>query len=205
MRTRTTRSFRISDALVLVAATALGLAGCRFWLWVDAQRSKLWPTGAQPVLRTVWLTAVGMIPVCSILLLSWTTAVFFLRLRSPRPRRRLLWCQPGFLACVAVVFVSVWKSIGVGLLAAAQLWAASTGQLLNINSGELAKELALMLLIDPFPPQFNIGAAVVLLWLVTCAGGRCRPEPSWVDRSGRALGALWICTALLETSVLLLG
>jgi hypothetical protein len=30
MRPRTPRPFRISDCLVLVAATGLGLAGCRF-------------------------------------------------------------------------------------------------------------------------------------------------------------------------------
>src|SRR4051812_8974523 len=106
MRTRTSRSFRISDALVLVAATGLGLAGCRSWISAsDNPWGELWPTRAEPepVLKGVWVAALGAIPVSSILLLSWTVAVFLLRLRVPRPRRRLLWCQPGFLACVAAV------------------------------------------------------------------------------------------------------
>jgi len=206
MRPRTTRSFQISDALVLVAATGLGLAGCRFLLrasqsgWGD-----LWPTGDGPVFRGLWLAALGAIPVSSILLLSWTAAVFLLRLRDPRPRRRLLWCQPGFLACVAAVFLFAWKSLGVGLLAAAEVLAANPAQLPKIQFGDLIRELALMLLSFHFAPQANVGAAVLLVWLVTWASGRCRPEPSWVDRSGRVLGAIWVCTALLAASGVWMG
>jgi hypothetical protein len=99
MRTPTTRPFRISDALVLVAATGLGLAGCRFWFSASNQDwSELWPTGAEPVHKGLWMTALWATPVSSILLLSWSTAIFLLRLRDPRPRRRRLRCQPGFLA-----------------------------------------------------------------------------------------------------------
>lgn len=206
MRTRTTRPFRISDALVLVAATGLGLAGCRFWLsasndvWGD-----LWPTSAEPLLKGLWIAAFGAIPVSSILMLGWTAAVFSLRLRHPRPRRRLLWCQPGFLACVAAILVFAWKSTGVGFLAAASLLTANPVQLSKTNYGDLVDELALMLLFSFSSPQANVGAAVLLLWLVTWASGRCRPEPSWVDRSGRVLGALWVCTALLAASAMWMG
>jgi hypothetical protein len=212
MQTRTTRCFRISDALVLVAATGLGLAGCRFWLSASERGlSDLWPTWPDPAIGAIssrsalWVAAVRAIPVSSILLLSWTAAVFLLRLRDPRPRRRLLWCQPGFLACVAAVFFFVWKIIGVGLLAAAEVLVESPARPTNIDYGDLAKELALMLFGYAFAPQANVGAAVLLVWLVTWASGRCRPEPSWVDRFGRVLGALWVCMSLLAATGLWLG
>jgi hypothetical protein len=130
---RMTRSFLISDALILVAATALGLTGCRFWLsaskmgWGD-----LWPAG-----EGLWLSALGAIPVASILLLSWTIAVCLLRLREPRPRRRQLWCQPGFLAGVAAIFGFAWKCAEVGLLAGADVMTASPAQLSKINYADM--------------------------------------------------------------------
>ncbi len=216
MRTRTTRPFRISDALVLVAATGLGLAACRFWLGASKEGwGDLWPTPPEPLLKGLWIAALGAIPVSSILFLNWTAAVLLLRLRHPRPRRRLLWCQPGFLACIAAIFVVAWKSIGVGLFAATYVLTANPVQLSKINYGDLVEELASMLLISffspqangpaAFAPQANVGAAVLLLWLVTWASGRCRPEPSWVDRSGCVLGAIWVCTALLAASGVWMG
>jgi hypothetical protein len=205
-RPRMTRSFRISDGLVLVAATAFGLAGYRFWLSVTKNGLRdLWPTGNEneSALGGLWHGAVGAIPVSSILLLSWTTAVLVLRLRAPRPRLRRLWCQPGFLACAAAVFVFVWKCLGVGLLAAAEVLTASPAQLSKISYGSLLSELLHAMLIYAFAPQANVGGAILLLWLVTSASGRCRPEPSWVDRSGRMLGVVWVGISLLSATATL--
>ena len=43
------------------------------------------------------------------------------------------------------------------------------------------------------------GYAVAATWVVLAASGRWRPEKSWVDRLGRALGLAWICiTALVS-------
>jgi hypothetical protein len=44
----------------------------------------------------------------------------------------------------------------------------------------------------PFAAPGEIGLAVAVAWLMLGIGGRWRPERSWVDRSGRALGALWL-------------
>src|SRR4051794_32392553 len=70
MRPRVTRSLRISDTLVLVAATGLGLAGCQVWLsalhlvWSD-----LWPTGSPSVLVSLWIAALQSLMVLPVLLL----------------------------------------------------------------------------------------------------------------------------------------
>jgi hypothetical protein len=170
--TAMTRSFRISDALVLVAATGIGLAGCGVWLSVSHHSwGDLWPTSDKSVLVGLWIAAWGAIPASSILLLSWTTAILLLRLRIPRPRQRHLWCQPGFLACVAAVFVFAWKSVVMGLFSIAGSLTVSPVQLSNINFGDLVSELALLLLIIPHLAdgytQVNVGGAVLLVWLVT--------------------------------------
>ncbi len=203
MRPRTTRSFQISDALVLVAATGVGLAGCRFWFWATKSGWRdLSDTADNPVLIGLWIAALRAIPFSSILLLSWTVAILVLRLRATRPRRRRSWCQPGFLACVAAVFVFAWSCVKLGLNVAVALMADPT-ELSKTNLWSLFSELALMLLSPDFVPQANVGAAVLLVWLVTWASGRCRPEPSWVDRSGRLLGAVWACISLLAFSAML--
>ncbi len=199
MPSQINRSFQIIDAIVLVAATGFGLAGCRFWLWASkTDWDYYWPTVNEPMLVSLWQAALGAIPIASILLLSWTMAVLLLRLRGTRPSRRHLWCQPGFLACVAAFFVFAWKSVSVVLIAAAEALSASPGQLSKLNYGDLVSELALRQLVPNFGPPVNVGAVVLLLWLVIWASGRCRPEPSWVDRSGRVLGAVWMCVAVLE-------
>ena len=198
MRPRTNRSFRISDALVLVAATGIGLAGCRFWFWASKSGWRdLLDTADNPLLIGLWIAALRAVPVLSILLLNWTTAVLLLRLRAPRPRRRHLWCQPGFLACVAAIFVFVWKGVALGLLVASTALTPSPTQHLKIDYGDLFIEIAFMQFSVHFAPQANVGAAVLLVWLVTWASGRCRPEPSWVDRSGRLLGVAWVGISLL--------
>lgn len=42
-----------------------------------------------------------------------------------------------------------------------------------------------------------VAAAVGLGWLVQALARRWRPEPSWVDRTGRALGACWLVIGLI--------
>jgi hypothetical protein len=209
MRPRINRSFQVTDAIVLVAATGFGLAGCRFWLWASKTSwGDYWPPMNEPTPIGLWMAALGAIPVASIPLFSWTMAVLMLRLRGTRPRRRHLWCQPGFLACVAAFFLFTWKCFIVVLIVAEEaleaLW-VSPAQLLKLSYGDLFSELALMQFGSNFVPQVNVGTAVLLLWLVAWASGRFRPEPGWVDRSGRVLGAVWIGISLLEVFAPVLG
>lgn len=197
MRPRMTRSFRISDTLVLVAATGIGLATCRFWFSASNKSwGDLWPTADEPVLVGSWIAALRAIPVSSILLLCWTAAVLLLRLLTPRPPRRHLWCQPGFLACVGAVFVFAWKLVCIGLLVASQVVTAGFAWTSTLRYGDVVQEITMMLL----TPRGNVGGSVLLVWLVAWASSRCRSEPSWVDRAGRVLGAAWVCISLLEVS-----
>jgi len=38
------------------------------------------------------------------------------------------------------------------------------------------------------------GAAVLASWSILVAVGRWHPEASWIDRSGRLVGAFWLAT-----------
>jgi hypothetical protein len=75
------RPFLISDGLILVAATAFGLAGCR----------------ALSSGRAGW----GMLYLVGSLLTAWSLGLVVLRIRGPRPSTSVLFLQPGFTACLA--------------------------------------------------------------------------------------------------------
>jgi hypothetical protein len=198
MRPRMTRFLRISDTLVLVAATGLGLAGCQVWLSAEhLVWSDLWPRDSHSVLASLWIAALQSLIVLPVLLLCWTSSVLLLRLLTPHPPRRHLWCQPGFLACVAVVFVFAWRVVGFVALFAAEIATAGLANLSHSSFRDVLSGLILRLFAPEGNAQGHVGGAVLLVWLVSWAGGRCRSEPSWVDRAGRVLGAAWVCISLL--------
>ncbi len=211
MRHRINRRFQLTDAIVLVAATACGLAGCRFVMWSTeaALDDILLAAKGEPLLEASRIMALASIPIESIMLLSWTMAILLLRLRPGRPRRRLLWCQPGFLACVAAVFVFACKGAEAVLNHAAAILEAGPDmffQARNVPSFDyILNSILLSLFNFSSRIQVDISEAILLIWLVVCAGGRCRPEPSWIDRAGRVLGAIWVCTALVAVSAMAMG
>jgi hypothetical protein len=211
MRVRINRRFQMTDAIVLVAATACGLAGCRFVMWstksgLDDIFSAL---PDETLLQTSRIVALGLIPIESIMLLSWTTAILLLRLGPVRPRQRALWCQPGFLACVATVFVFACKGAEAVLNHTGDILKAGPDmffQTKNVPSFTfIINDVLVSLFNFASRIQVDVSEAILLVWLVVCAGGRCRPEPSWIDRSGRVLGALWVCTALVFVSAIVMG
>ena len=104
MKPATIRRFRIGDGLVLIAATGLGLGGCRVWL-----------TSPMPNVTTLarW-GDIGLLDPA--VRLDHGAAAGLYRVGANRPRRRRLWCEPGFLACVAVVLAYAWNTARFVLL-----------------------------------------------------------------------------------------
>jgi hypothetical protein len=82
------RRFTLLDAMVLVAATAIGLAACK--------------TILPDVRRTEQASAAA-----TILLAAWSWATLVLSMQRPRPslRRRMSW--PGHAACIAASLATV--------------------------------------------------------------------------------------------------
>jgi hypothetical protein len=168
------RRFTIADAMILVSAAALGalvlrsyMPGCFRMAGIISSRSPD-PWG----LWRAWYWLQGPV---SCFVVPWMAALIVIRLRRPRPSRFRLACQPGFIACVAVM-------------------------------ASLVPGLAWYLTIQHRPGfQRDVGfeqawgivtrwtnTAVIGSWLALALGRRFRPEPSWIDRTGRVLGGYWI-------------
>jgi hypothetical protein len=95
-------------------------------------------------------------------------ALLVLRLRPPRPRLLALLKQPGTIACVV-----------------AAPWQIECALLVRSSPSFLFMCLAV-----------TLGELVLVAWLVARWQRFWEPEPGWIDRAGRVLGACWIGLAL---------
>ena len=165
MRSRVDRRFTILDAMAMMAAIAVGCFLARFTMdKLDMAKYPSWL-----VVRGSWAV---MLP------LTWMLAA--LRTTAPRPRFQ----TPGSSACVTVVIVSFcmllfYSHNVIGYLRAAptRIWSDS----------RYWSNIALYVL-TPMP----LAASVAAAWSIMALDGRWRPEPTWLDRSGRAVGIYWI-------------
>ena len=190
------RRFLVVDAMTLAAATALGITGIRYvriapgypWLWNPERGWSVEATLGR------FLTAIALLLPG---LAAWTVAVLASRCRAPRPSLLRIARQPGAVACGVALLVLTVETVGhaISLL----IFEASRGYLGHswmyggFISGFTSWWHKKVLLTVLEPVGCAILAAWGVLWLSRCA----RPEPSWVDRIARTLGACWITAALV--------
>jgi hypothetical protein len=180
------RRLTLFDLGFIVAASALAMAAMA-WLYPDVRWS---------MMPTVWRYKIGhfgiALGVVSILAEELTlllpaivilcTALLGLGLWRPRPLHlRNVWSQPGTLACAVIAIVAL-LSFGIALL---REWARG---------------------VPVGPPPWRVvttewpisltGTAIVIVWATLGLMGRWRPERSWMDRAGRAIGLLVVIGAL---------
>jgi hypothetical protein len=168
------RRFTLIDAMILIAATALGLA-LDLWMRRKPVFSRVphtaWLSSLYYALEP-WLSTGGCVA------LFWTLAVLPLRLRKPRPTRRRLWRQPGVIACSAAglaALLSVVSSIpeGLGPPNLGEDWSFWYGLAVAATASGAN------------------GPAIAVAWTVLTLSGAWRAEASWIDRLGRGLGVIW--------------
>jgi hypothetical protein len=172
------RRFLISDLLVLVAASALGL-------FLAREFDLLRPQGVtipHEMSSEAWARLVTL---ASSLAWALSLGVLALRIRPPRPGWRRVGRQPGFAACLAVAVTAVFQCF----FGAPHLLATAG----NSVRWELQAFLFLMRIVLPYDTTI----AIVSVWLVLAVGGVWRAEPSWVDRAGRVLGGYFIAAAVV--------
>ena len=201
MPSRTPRPCTIADVVVLVAATTAALASC---LSLARIRSFSWSEWVNRASSRAGYPAdvfQELIPYISILLLFWAAAIVALRCFISRPRRRILWSQPGFLACVAVLFAFVGHVSKVSFLLELNYLGMTRDDEPDINADPSAGEINRLLMDSRCSPFYLFGVAVLFAWFVLWAGGRCRMEPSWIDRAGRLVGATWVILSLFRASM----
>lgn len=174
MRPASSRPFRMSDAMIFLAAFALGFGLMRMCWPRDAPFS---PHGVR-----AWGNATAgavMIPL--------TFATLILGLRGPRPARVRLYSRPGMAACCAG---SVAIVVGVCPVIFSWLHVHFTAPDQEWGVLEFARSFW-------FIYELPIGPAVAATWLALILSGRWRPRRGWLDRLGRFIGWFWIAFALL--------
>lgn len=189
---RSSRDFLIIDALALTAATAVGIAGTLHaraswgyaWFWNLAEG---WSVGA--TLRRLMTLGALLLPG----LAAWTATVLAARFIPPRPSLRRIALQPGSAACGVALLVLIVET--VGQVVSVVCFEYSRGYLgaewkVFGFAGWWHTDVLLKIL---GPIAFAIAAA----WTVLLVSRLGRPESSWIDRVGRALGACWIAMAFL--------
>jgi len=175
------RTFSLGDAMILILALALGLGLARPYIILFANYIHTAPNKYfQTLDGTVSLG--GSLNLIMLYFLYFLLPAFLiLRLRRPRPPMHSLVRQPGFAACAAPV---------------ACYLAALPWSLLNpfVPAGEVI-ELA---------GQMLVAAATPLAWFFLAVTRRWAAEPSWIDRLGRILGALWMVSLPAHLVLILL-
>jgi hypothetical protein len=202
----TGRPFFVSDALVLIGAAAVGLALVRGWQdprWCGLMVGYYWDQPSPPARGAIHATSVAVswtIPFA----MSLTVALLALRLRPPRPSIRRIASQPGAVACAAALAAITYR-VGeeafcwvLGYLTRPQsvVHLPSPPFIRYDNPGfhPPAGQWIRGVLLETFPVLVSpsVAVAIAVGWCVLRAGGRWRPEASWIDRSGRWLGWFWI-------------
>ena len=185
----TPRRFTIAEGLTLVAATALGLAPLRPTLalyrsgWLTASP---WVIGNYVVLYASLVTPTAA---------AWSIALAASSRRRPRADGQRLGSRPGAAAALAGCLGAVAAALIVG-------GRGATGNLnLVLADPRLLGYAALAVACIFFTPV--IGFGVICAWATLAAVGRWRPEPSAIDRLGRALGVYWIVSGLVVGWILL--
>ncbi|WP_422929081.1 hypothetical protein [Singulisphaera sp. PoT] len=185
-RSSRSRPFGLADGMILVAATATGLSLSRKAVDVAGPTS-LWrmirtlSSGGCSFEEFVNLSVELGIALVLPTLASWTFGCLLLRLRAPRPSRRRFTRQPGAMASLAASTV-----IGLSLAVALLHWLL-TDRAIPKTSHVFG--LALFV-------SMQVGVVVSCCWSTMIVSRGYVPEPTWLDRLGRLLGAAWIAVAV---------
>ncbi len=162
------RRFTLADLMVLVVATAVGLAMFRPYL------AAMGPTFRNTVssLRTIETTYGAW----SFVAAWWMIALLFLQYRRPHPSRGRLARRPGHAACCVAVVALV-----VGTIHEIVDLACRDPAGMPFSFHQLWITVSV-----------RVGPAVAGAWLLLALSGRWRSDPGWIDRLGRLLGCCWI-------------
>jgi hypothetical protein len=181
------RRLTLKDTMLLVAATAVGVAWARAgWDWMYVSRTEknlAIPPRWEPYDRAV-RTVPALIPCVA----TCTVALLALRLSRPRQRMHRVVLQPGTAACIVAALGLIVGAVDFG--SSTFWWWALKAERMPIS------RVAFHSMEYLFQATSRIAVALAAVWLILAASRRFRPEPSWIDRLGRVLGALWIAVAI---------
>jgi hypothetical protein len=206
------RPFTLLDALILIAATAVGFGLTRglSGMAMITSRDSVYFANERPEFsghaddnssyytdahgRHLCRYWSGLVMFCSQrtalwpcpTLAAWTLAVMILALVRPRPPRRRLFDRPGAVAGVAFV------------AAFAALTLIFPQSLIFYRSSGWSVHWRCWWAMICFTLPRSAALAVSVSWLTLALVGRWRPDRRWLDRLGRLLGGCWIVLGVLR-------
>jgi hypothetical protein len=172
------RPFMVSDAMILVAATAAGLGG------YSSANLLMEPCHRDVVDIKVAICCLVTLAVRSAhpLISAWTLAWILIRLRHPRSSLRRLSRQSGMSAMLAA-------SMGWGVGKAAVF-------LSYLRQFHEAPSMATMGFYNGIAILLG-GFGVLVAWVGAALAGRWYADPGWIDRLGRGLAIGWLVSFIL--------
>ncbi len=188
------RRFTLIDVMILIAATAVGLAlirysHMRYFAWEEPANS------ARLIYHTLYTVGhfiYGIFPLLYALCAAVVASIF----RGARPWRGALSRSPGTAACFAALMALpaalVFRLVGyaVGRYPGVVWMPHPGGVLVRTAYGAFCAPRA----IDSLFAAAGAGAmpAVLAVWLVQLLCGLWNPVPEWPDRLGRVLGFIFL-------------
>jgi len=164
------RRATLIDGMILVAATAVGLAMMR------ACDPEFTQAPSAKFLKAGW----GR-PAC--LVAAWSLALIFLRARRPRPMLRHMLLRPGMAASFAVALAAI-------IALSRDVMAYQVLKILRPHTSEGGRSVDLFNTIWSSTSS-SIPWVVGGAWITLLVMGRWRPASGWIERWGRILGFYW--------------
>lgn len=177
--------FKMRDAMILIAATGAGL-GLSRGVWL-ANEKMLGPNRQSPGPWVDYVRFGAAVTATAALAGCLGIALFVCSTLSDRRSLRRKLAAPGFIPPFVLLLESFAEVI---YYTPTWMWVA-TGHSSHI-AGWIDARLVVHHIIGERP-----GALIAAVWIVQWINGRFRPETTWLDRSGRALGIFWIVLPLI--------
>ena len=162
------------------------------------------PVGDSPIYRSTRSVVATALYVITGVACPWMVYLLYRARRPGRTWRFGRVRQPGAVACLAATVVLPFELIHAtfsptGFLQT-NVWYQADAQMVRVHHFSWAARYSEGIG-DPFFNMLNgmprhAGRVVAGSWLALILAGTWRPERSWLDRAGRALGWFWILAAL---------
>jgi hypothetical protein len=181
VKTPVQRPFRLGDGMVLVAATAVAFAIFRQAMSPGVAFNTFGGIGEQWLFY--WMHWIVPFPA------MWSLALFAIAIFDRSGGRRRRPRHAGSVACwAAVVAILITTLVASGFYMLHFL--EDVGTIPRVFSH--ARNTHAMPPFANTPMEEIVGAAVLGAWSAMAASGRWKSQPSWIDRTGRVLGIIWI-------------
>jgi hypothetical protein len=186
------RNMRVADIMTMVSAVALGLA----WSRLNVALKSHFETNPRALFAALspgkswWEYLSCFLPLFTLCPLSILTSWLVSRRSSLTREIR----HPGLIACFGAALVFVLECARALIVTGRQI--VMNGFSLEAHDHYYNFVWWQSVLPVIVPSEFAL--AILCGWLLQGLYRKCRPEPSWLDRAGRAVGVFWLVWSAID-------